>query len=85
MSRSLYDQNFRVAKVLTGPGDDTCLQQLDWPFEAGPMRDGVMVSFPPPPCCVFFWGGLIQSTTVFGLIQSTTVFGTNSKHNSFLD
>lgn len=38
--RSLYDQKFRVAKVLTTASSDMCLQQLDWPFEPGIMRDG---------------------------------------------
>jgi hypothetical protein len=36
--RSLYDQQFRTAKVLTTAAS-VCKEQLDWPFEAGTMRD----------------------------------------------
>lgn len=36
--RSLYDQKFRTAQVLT-TASNVCKDQLDWPFEQGVMRD----------------------------------------------
>ena len=39
--RSLYDQQYRRVELLLGPSSSLpCLQQLDWPFEGGTMRDG---------------------------------------------
>lgn len=38
--RSLYDRKLRPVRILGGQA--ACNQQLDWPFEAGIMRDGML-------------------------------------------
>ncbi len=40
--RSMYDQKHRPIRILRNPSTSpVCMQQLDWPFEAGFMRDGM--------------------------------------------
>ena len=42
--RSLFDQQYRPIRVLLPAQQKPCLQQLDWPFEAGMMRDTSIAS-----------------------------------------
>jgi hypothetical protein len=48
---SLFDETFRIAKSLR---NNSCLEQLDWPFVSGVLRDGSQTntSSPNAPCDV---------------------------------
>jgi hypothetical protein len=42
--RSLYDQTWRKSTTLTAGTADPCVDQLDWPYEGGTMRDGTVMA-----------------------------------------
>ena len=52
--RSMYDGKFRTARQLANKQDAVCMQQLDWPFVGGEMRDG-MASAPRSVPVAMVW------------------------------